>query len=95
MGGSRTAQLRIAATPDPVKRTTDGVHDPTQRKPLGRSIGVLKTVSTQRVNDLRNTPGAQHWQRNSHERVVGGSLALDALRSYVANNPVSLVAAMI
>jgi len=74
---------------NPVKRKTDGMHsDPTQRKPLGRLIGAFKTVSTQHVNDSRGTPGAQLWQRKYHERVIRNGLALDALRRYIANNPV-------
>ena len=72
-----------------MKRITDGMHsDPTQRKPLGRLIGAFKTVSTKRVNDLKGTPGAQLWQRNYHERVIRNSLSMDALRRYIANNPV-------
>ena len=72
-----------------MKRKTDGVRsEPTQSKPLGRLIGVFKTVTTQRVNDLKGTPGAQLWQRNYHERVIRNGLALDALRRYIANNPV-------
>ena len=63
-------------------------HEPTQRKPLGRLIGAFNTVSTQRVNDLKGTPDTQLWQRNYHERVIRNSLALDALRRYITNNPV-------
>jgi putative transposase len=88
-GGSRTAQIRTAPTAGPVEQTTDGVHAiPTQRKPLGRLIGAFKTVSTKRVNEIRSTPNAQLWQRNYHERVIRNSLALDALRRYIVNNPV-------
>jgi len=88
-GGSRTAQLRIASTTNPVNRTTDGTHtEHMQRKPLGRLVGAFKTVSTGRVNDLQRTPGAQLWQRNYHERVIRNNLAMDALRRYIANNPV-------
>jgi putative transposase len=72
---------------------TVGPHDsgtvPAQRKPLGRLVGAFKTVSTRRVNDIRSTPGAKLWQRNYHERVIGNSLSLHALRRYIANNPVS------
>ena len=88
-GGSRTAQIRTASTTGPVDQTTNGLHAvPTQRKPLGRLIGAFKTVSTKRVNNIRSTPGAPLWQRNYHERVIRNSLSLDALRHYVANNPV-------
>jgi putative transposase len=51
-------------------------------------IGAFKTVSTQRVNDLNGTPGARLWQRNYHERVIRNGLSMDALRRYIANNPV-------
>jgi putative transposase len=61
----------------------------TQRKPLGRLIGAFKTVSTKHINDLRDTPGGQLWQRNYHERVIRNSLSWHALRRYIANNPVS------
>ena len=90
MGGSRTAQLRSASTTNPVQRKSDAMHSDqtSQRKPLGRLIGAFKTVSTRRVNDLQGTPSAQLWQRNCHERVIRNGLALDALRRYVANNPV-------
>jgi putative transposase len=89
VGGSRTAHLRTASTTNPVNRKTDGTRSsPTQRKSLGRLIGAFKTVSTWRVNDLEGTPGAQLWQRNYHERVIRNGLALDALRRYIAKNPV-------
>jgi len=88
-GGSRTAQPRLASTTHSVNRKTDGTPPAsTQRKPLGRLIGAFKTVSTGRVNDLTGTPGARLWQRNYHERVIRNNLAMDALRRYVANNPV-------
>jgi putative transposase len=88
-GGSRTAHLRTASTTNPVNRKTDGtLLASTQRKPLGRLICAFNTVSTRCVNDLKSTPGAQLWQRNYHERVIRNGLAMDALRRYIANNPV-------
>jgi putative transposase len=88
-GGSRTAQLRTAPTTGDVGQTTGDTNALTApRKPLGGLIGAFKTVSTKPLNDLRDTPGAQLWQRNFHERVVRSSLALDALRRYITNNPV-------
>ena len=35
-----------------------------KRKPLGRLVGVFKTVSTKQINQIRNTPGERVWQRN-------------------------------
>jgi REP element-mobilizing transposase RayT len=62
---------------------------PAQRRPLGRLIGAFKTVSTQRVNDIRDTPGASLWQRDYYEHVIRNGASLRALRRYIANNPVS------
>jgi putative transposase len=88
-GGSRTAQKRVAPAEGSVVRAANEMHPvSTQRKPLGRLIGAFKTVSTKRINHIRSTPNAQLWQRNYHERVIRNSLALDALRRYVANNSV-------
>jgi len=42
----------------------------TNRKSLGRLIGAFKTVSTKRINLIRNTPGSRIWQRNYYERIV-------------------------
>jgi putative transposase len=87
--GSRTAQPHIAPTAHSVNRKTPKTSpSSTQRKPLGRLIGAFETVTTGRVNDLEGTPGAQLWQRNYHERVIRNHLAMNALRRYVANNPV-------
>ncbi len=88
-GGSRTAQQRTALDIGTEGQTSHGMHVvPLQRKPLGRLVGAFKTVSTKRVNDLRETPGTQLWQRNFHERVVRNSLSLRALRRYIANSSV-------
>jgi putative transposase len=71
-----------------LEQTTNGMHvTPAQRKPLGRLIGAFKTVSTQRVNDLRDTPGASLWQRNYYEHVIRNGASLQAARRYIVNNP--------
>ena len=81
-GGSRTALQRSA----PITGFVDSPIITTQRKPSGRLVGALKTVSTKRVNDIRFTPDAQLWQRNYFERVIRNSISLRALRRYIANN---------
>jgi len=42
----------------------------TKCKSLGRLIGVFKTVSTKRINLIRNTSGSRIWQRNYYEKIV-------------------------
>jgi putative transposase len=71
-GGSRTAP-------------TDGV--PTKRKPLGRLVGAFKTVSTKRINQLRDMPGVPFWQRNYWEHIIRDEEALNRIREYIQNNP--------
>jgi REP element-mobilizing transposase RayT len=60
---------------------------PTKRKPLGRLIGAFKTVSTKRINQVRDTPGARFWQRNYYEKIIRNERQLHALRRYIMDNP--------
>jgi REP element-mobilizing transposase RayT len=41
-----------------------------KQKPIGRLVGALKTVSTRRINEFRQTPGVIIWQRNYWEHIV-------------------------
>ena len=59
---------------------------PTKRKPLGRLIGAFKTVSTKRINELRDTPGQPIWQRNYYEHVIRNEIDLEETREYIQNN---------
>jgi len=56
-------------------------------KGLGRLIGVFKTVSTKRINEIRDTPGTAVWQRNYYERIIRNAAELDKIREYVTTNP--------
>ena len=58
-------------------------------KPLGRLIGVFKTVSTKSINLLNGTPGHQIWQRNYYERIIRNGQELDAIRAYIQSNPLN------
>ena len=58
------------------------------RKPLGRLIGAFKTVSTKRVNQLAGTPGKTMWQGRFHDHIIRKEESLDALRKYIAENPI-------
>jgi len=60
---------------------------PTTIKPLGRLIGAFKTVSTKRINAIRDTPGAVLWQRNFWERVIRNMDELNRIREYISLNP--------
>jgi len=58
------------------------------RKPIGRLVGAFKTVSTKRINEMRQTPGAKLWQRNYWEHIVRDERELNRIREYIRNNPV-------
>jgi putative transposase len=70
-GGSRTAPTRTAS----------------RRKPLGHLVGAFKTVSTKRINQMRDTPGQPFWQRNYYEHIVRNERELNAIRWYIRDNP--------
>jgi len=57
------------------------------RKPIGRLIGAFKTVSTKRLNTMRNTPGVSVWQRNYYEHIVRDEESLIRIRRYILGNP--------
>ena len=60
-----------------------------KRKPLGRLIGVFKTVSTKNINIICGTPGAKVWQRNYYEHIIRNETSLNKIRQYIVNNPLS------
>ncbi len=76
-GGSRTAP------------TINDRNPTTKPKPLGRLIGAFKTVSTKKINILRNAPGTKLWQRNYYEHIILNSDTMDKIRQYIINNPVT------
>ncbi len=54
---------------------------------LGSFIAGFKSAVTKRLNVLRNTPGAPVWQRNYYEHIIRTARALNAIRRYIADNP--------
>jgi REP element-mobilizing transposase RayT len=82
-GGSRTA---------PTPESTSESATETTIKPVGRLIGAFKTVSTKRINQLRDTPGDVVWQRNYWEHIIRTDDELDRVRAYISNNSVNWTA---
>ncbi len=54
---------------------------------IPKIVGRFKMTASKRINQLRKTPGATVWQRNYWERMIRNEIELDALRKYIANNP--------
>lgn len=65
------------------------VREPPLQKPESPSaIGqAFKTVSTKRLNTVRNTPGVPVWQRNYYEHIVRSEESLTRIRRYIVGNP--------
>lgn len=80
----RKGDSRIAPTPE-IAPTLDMAN----RKSLGRLIGAFKTVSTKQINLIRDTPGTRVWQRNYYEHIIRDDRALQHIRQYIQNNPLS------
>ncbi|MCK4558855.1 MAG: transposase [Calditrichia bacterium] len=59
-------------------------------KPVSNSIPTIiryyKAVVTKRINILRNTPGAQIWQRNYYEHIIRNKQEYYAIRQYIIDN---------
>ncbi len=64
-------------------------HAPLRRPPrsLGSFIAGFKSAVTKRINQRRGTPGAPVWQRNYYEHIIRDERALNAIRRYIAENP--------
>ena len=56
---------------------------------LPKVVGYVKMNVAKRINQLRNVPGAPVWQRNYYEHVVRNEESLNAIRHYIAENPVN------
>jgi len=60
---------------------------PTKRKPLGRLVGSFKTVSSRRINEMRQMPGCPVWQRNYYEHIIRDHESYVKCCEYIRNNP--------
>ena len=86
---SRRGVSRNAPTINKQQTANNSSNPIAKRKPLGRLIGAFKTVSTKKINILRDAPGTKLWQRNYYEHIIRNQEAMDKIRHYIANNPIS------
>ena len=54
---------------------------------LPEIVRALKSFSSRRINELRDTTGTPFWQRNYYEHIIRNERALYAIREYIQNNP--------
>lgn len=63
-----------------------GVH---LKRSLSSFVQGFKSAVTTRINTLRHTPGEPVWQRSFHDHIIRNERSLNAIREYIANNPIN------
>ena len=58
-----------------------------KRHALPEIVRALKTFSSRRINEIRNTPRVKLWQRNYYEHIVRNENELNEIRKYIQENP--------
>jgi REP element-mobilizing transposase RayT len=82
-GDVRAGDVRAGLKPAPTPPLTNSAH----LHGLPEIVRALKTFSSRRINELRNTPGVPLWQRNYWEHIIRTEFELNCLREYIWNNP--------
>ena len=54
---------------------------------LPKIIGRFKMSSAKHINQIRNTPGVQVWQRNYYEHIIRNEGEMNRICEYITNNP--------
>ncbi len=54
---------------------------------LGAILAQFKSITTKRINALRNTQGVPIWQRNYYERIIRNETELKSFWNYIDANP--------
>ena len=54
---------------------------------LGAIVRSFKSATTQRINQMRRTPGEKVWQRNYYDRIIRNEAEFYRARGYILSNP--------
>lgn len=54
---------------------------------VGAIIRGVKSVTTKRINKIRQTPGAKLWQRNYYDHIIRNDKSYVEISEYIENNP--------
>ncbi len=58
-------------------------------KSLSSLMSGFKSAVTKNINLIRKKPGTKIWQRNYYEHIIRNETALNHIRQYIINNPLS------
>ena len=62
-----------------------------QPRSLGSIIAGFKSATTKRINEIWNTPHAYVWQNRFYDHIIRNDKELNAIRDYIANNPIKWI----
>lgn len=64
---------------------------PTNFRSPSQTVGAIvrgfKSAVTKQVNEMRNTPGLEVWQRNYYEHIIRNENERNLIRQYIVYNP--------
>lgn len=58
-------------------------------KSVSSFIAGFKSITTKRINTLRDARGNPVWQRNYHDRIIRNENELNNIRKYICDNPLN------
>ena len=70
-----------------IKDAKRSVSSGPQPRSLGTIIGSFKSAVSKQINERRNTPGAEVWQRDFFDERIVEADGLVRAREYIRNNP--------
>ncbi|WP_281239575.1 transposase [Flavobacterium praedii] len=50
-------------------------------------IRALKTFSSRRINEMRDTKGVSNWQERFHDHIIRDEMEYNRIKNYIINNP--------
>jgi putative transposase len=71
----------------PLRKPNNELPSVRAKKSLGSFVAGFKSACTKRINEFRQTPRIPIWQRNYYERIIRNDDELNAVRTYIENNP--------
>jgi putative transposase len=57
------------------------------RPTLGQIVAYYKYQTTKQINQIRDNPGVPFWQRSFYDHIIRNDRELNAIRRYIADNP--------
>jgi putative transposase len=50
-------------------------------------IRALKTFSSRRINEMRDSKGVSNWQQRFHDHIIRDEMEYNRIKNYIINNP--------